>query len=411
MTVLLIVKLLCDFSYYFLFAHYIGSFSGVSYSLPLTLAALVAAGTLSGLLEKRGKLRLLPAVAAFALLLQVRALPDAIVLLPPLLYLWTLCYKGLYWPDGDEYKDVFSIQWKLLLVLPLLLLLTLDLDAMQRNCLPLLVLFLATAVLSLRMMRHSPAVLSLPRFQVQNALTVAAVGLAAWALSSDAFFAAVGGVFAGIRWLLAPIAELVVWGLANGVGLLMKAAVYLINLIRHALGTNLKEQPEIKIPENLKDDQALEQQVPPNSETFARVLTALAVITALITAYILFKKMLGRRRPKGNGSGFVPGSMADPEEKRRRDPLLAPREPRAAVRWHYRKFLKYCQSKNLPISRFHNSRQINNLANKEKVARLADTDPLRELYLGARYSDHPVTEADARQAKELVKRIKEEQKS
>jgi hypothetical protein len=159
MTVLLIVKLLCDFSYYFLFAHYIGSFSGVSYSLPLTLAALVAAGTLSGLLEKRGKLRLLPAVAAFALLLQVRALPDAIVLLPPLLYLWTLCYKGLYWPDGDEYKDVFSIQWKLLLVLPLLLLLTLDLDAMQRNCLPLLVLFLATAVLSLRMMRHSPAVL------------------------------------------------------------------------------------------------------------------------------------------------------------------------------------------------------------------------------------------------------------
>ena len=117
--------------------------------------------------------------------------------------------------------------------------------------------------------------------------------------------------------------------------------------------------------------------------------------------------MLGRGRPQQNEPGFAPVSAAASPEKRQRDPLLAPREPRAAVRWHYRKFLKYCQSKNLPISRFHDSSQINDLAQREKVARRTDTDPLRDLYVAARYSGHTVTEQDVRQAKELVRRIKD----
>lgn len=407
MTVLLFVKLLCDFSYYFLFAHYFGCFSGIHYDLALTMAALTGAGTLSGLLEQKGALRMVPAAAAFALLLQGQTLADFIVLLPPLLYLLVVCRKWLYWPDGDEYKDVFAIQWKTLLVLPLVLLLTSDFAALQSNCLPLVVLFLATAVLSLRMMRHGQAVLSLPRFQIQNALTVAVVALAAWALSSDAFFAAVGAVFSGIHWVLAPILELIVWGLANGVGLFMKVAVAIFNWLRKALNTQDQETPEIKIPENIKDELALEQETPPTSETFARTMTAIAVIIGLIIAYILFKKMLGKRRPKKEAGAFAPGAMADPMEKRERDPLLAPKDPRAAVRWHYRKFLKHCQSKNVPLTRFHTSSDVNNLAHMEGAARLDDTAPLRDLYITARYSDNPVTEEDAKQAKSLVKKIKE----
>ena len=407
MIVLLVVKLLCDFSFYFIFAHYFASFTGVHYALFPTLAALTAAGTLSALLEKKGSLRLVPAVAAFALLLQVGSLLDLIVLLPPLLYLWSLCQKQRYWPDPDEYKDVFSIQWKALLTLPVILLLNMDLTAMQRNCLPQLVLFLSTAVLSLRMMRHSPSVLSMPRFQMQNALTVALVALVAWGFSSNLFFAAIGALLGGIKALLAPIIEVLVWGIANGVGLLMRVAVYLINLIRKAIKTENQEQPEIKLPENLKDELALENQVPPDSETFARVVSTIVAIVLLILAYLIFKKMMGRRKPREEAGAFYAGGMAEPLEKREREPLLAPRDPRAAVRWHYRKFLRYCQSKNLPLTRFMNSTDVNNLAHKEAVANHKDTDPLRDLYVAARYSENPVTEADAKQAKELVKRIQE----
>ena len=407
MIVLLVVKLLCDFSFYFIFAHYFASFTGVHYALFPTLAALTAAGTLSALLEKKGNLRLVPAVAAFALLLQAGSLLDLIVLLPPLLYLWSLCQKQRYWPDPDDYKDVFSIQWKALLTLPVILLLNMDLTAMQRNCLPQLVLFLSTAVLSLRMMRHSPSVLSMPRFQMQNALTVALVALVAWGFSSNLFFAAIGALLGGIKALLAPIIEVLVWGIANGVGLLMRVAVYLINLIRKAIKTENQEQPEIKLPENLKDELALENQVPPDSETFARVVSTIVAIVLLILAYLIFKKMMGRRKPKEEAGAFYAGGMAEPLEKREREPLLAPRDPRAAVRWHYRKFLRYCQSKNLPLTRFMNSTDVNNLAHKEAVANHKDTDPLRDLYVAARYSENPVTEADAKQAKELVKRIKE----
>ena len=139
------------------------------------------------------------------------------------------------------------------------------------------------------------------------------------------------------------------------------------------------------------------------------LLVAIAVIIGLIIAFVLFKKMLGKRRPKTEAGAFAPGSMADPMEKRERDPLLAPKDPRAAVRWHYRKFLKYCQSKNLPLNRFHNSRDVNDLAHREGVAPHTKTDPLRDLYLAARYSDHPITESDAKAAKALVKKIKEQE--
>ena len=139
------------------------------------------------------------------------------------------------------------------------------------------------------------------------------------------------------------------------------------------------------------------------------MVSTIVAILLLILAYLIFKKMMGRRKPKEETGAFYAGGMAEPLEKREREPLLAPRDPRAAIRWHYRKFLRHCQNKNLPLTRFMNSADINNLAHKEAVANHRETDPLRDLYVTARYSENPVTEADARQAKELVKRIKEKE--
>jgi hypothetical protein len=61
----------------------------------------------------------------------------------------------------------------------------------------------------------------------------------------------------------------------------------------------------------------------------------------------------------------------------------------------------------MPVTPNLDSRQINDMAQNMNIAPLEDTDPLRDVYLDARYSSKPVTDEDVQQAKERLKRIKE----
>lgn len=407
MIVLLIVKILCDFGYYFLFANYLGHFGQVHYSLALTLCALTAAAVLSGALEKRGRLRLLPPALALLLLVQCRGLIDVLVLVPPLIYLWIVCVKCLYWPDEDHQREVFSVQWKTLVVLPFIVAITSDFAALQRHCLPMLVIFLTTAIMCLRMMRHSPAVLRQPRFQVQNIAAVVIVTAAALLMSTDGFFAVMGVVVKGVMFVISPIIDAVAWVLSGGFSLIMKIFLTLLDLLRKAMGREEPDKPKIREPGNSKEELNMEQEVVPTGETLGKVLTVIVIVVALIAAFFLFKKMLGRRKKGDKGAAFEQSSLYEEQARRERDRLLAPKDPREAVRWYYRRFLKYCTAKKMNISPYYTSRQIADLAERDNVAQVSHSEPLRELYIQARYSGNAVTEEDAKQAKELVKRIKD----
>jgi hypothetical protein len=407
MTVLYFVKLLSDLSYYFVFANYLGGYVGVNYGFVLSLVIMCAAGALSGLLEKRGFVRLLPPLAAVALLVQCRSLMDIVVLLPPLVYLLIVCIKKIYLPDGNEYQELFSLQLKTLLVLPLIFAFKADFYVLKHYCLPALALFLASAVLSMRMLRHSTKVLQSTRFQVQNGLTVGAVLLAAWAFSSGAFLKAAGKVLSLLRWVILPVVEglgrLISWIFSLFMGLVMAFFAFL----GRTFGNDNFEKPEIQVQEGVKEEMnLLEGYVPPDSKTFSTIVMVIVIIVGLIGAVYIFRRMLQRRR-RQDSTGFSESILQTDTAKSVRDRMIAPKDPREAVRWYYRRFLRHCRSKDMPVTPNLDSRQINDMAQNMNIAPLEDTDPLRDVYLDARYSSKPVTDEDVQQAKERLKRIKE----
>ena len=60
-----------------------------------------------------------------------------------------------------------------------------------------------------------------------------------------------------------------------------------------------------------------------------------------------------------------------------------------------------------PLKPSHDSLEINELAESRLIADRQDTDPLRQVYLSARYSDRAITQDDVNLAKEQLKRIKD----
>lgn len=409
MIFLLLSKMLSDLSYYFVFANYIGGYIGINYSLALSAGALSLAFALSGMLEKKGLLRLLPPALCLALLLQCRSIMDFVVLIPPMIYLWVSCIKRFYLPDGNEYKEIFALQLKTLFVLPLIFAFKADVYVLKHYCLPALILFLCSSVLAMRMLRHSTEVLSKPRFMVQNGCTVAGILLMAWACSSQSFLRVFGKVVASIRWVLAPVLEGLAYALSYIVSLFVSVVMGLFGLLSKTFGNDNYEKPQITVPEGVKEEENLLQDyVAPDSKTFVTIVMVIVIIIGLICAYYIFKRMLNRRG-KQDSAGFYQTSLQEENRRRERDRLTAPKDPREAVRWHYRRFLKHLKSKNLHIKASYNSEQINELAQVQNIAQPADTGPLREIYINTRYSENAVTQDDVRQAKELVKRIKDGQ--
>ncbi|MBQ2865705.1 MAG: DUF4129 domain-containing protein [Clostridia bacterium] len=410
MIVLLFTKLLSDIGYYFVFAHYLGGYIGVTYSFALTVGVMCLAGALSAVCAKKGALRLLPPALAMLLLLQGHTLMDFVVMVPPLIYLWAVCIKEAFVPDGNEYKELFALQLKTLVALPFIFVFKPDMHALKNYCLPALILFLLSAVLAMRMMRHSTDVLKSPRFQLQNALTVGALLTAAWAISSKNFLKITGKAVAALRWILAPVFQAAAVAVSWAFTVFMRGVMALFGFLGRVFGNDNFEKPQIEVQDGIKEEMdLLEGYVAPDSKTFVTVIMVIVIIIGLICAYFIFRRMLYRRK-RQDAAGFSLHDLPAPAKKAEKDTLLAPKDPREAVRWHYRRYLRYCRSRDVPLKPSLDSGEINRLAESREVACSSETSPLRQVYLTARYSEKTVTEQDAKQAKELVKRIKEGQK-
>ena len=407
MIVLLLTKLLSDIGYYFVFANYIGGYIGVNYSFALSVGALSLAGALSGALEKKGIFRLLPPAAATLLLLQCRCLMDFVVLLPPLIYVWIVCIKKIFVPDGNEYKELFSLQLKTLIILPFIFVFKPDMAILRGYCLPSLIMFLLSAVLAMRMMRHNTQVLKTPAFQIRNALTVGAVLVAAWGCTSNAFLRILGKVVAAFRWVLLPVVEGLGIAISYVFALFMQVVMAFFAFLGRTFGNDNFEKSQIEVQEGIKEEMdLLDGYIAPDSRVFSTVIMVILIIVGLICMYFIFKRML-YRRGRQDTAGFEQQSLTVSAPKTEKDRLIAPKDPREAVRWHYRRFLRYCKSKDMTIKPSHDSREINALAVSRDIAESEQLEPLREVYIAARYSDREITQQDVNQAKDQLKRIKD----
>jgi len=114
-----------------------------------------------------------------------------------------------------------------------------------------------------------------------------------------------------------------------------------------------------------------------------------------------------RRKHKAAGVSEVRGSAAPASRETRpggKQGFFAPKDPRMAVRHHYRQFLKMCAKKGRPPETGDTSKDVN-IKNRGNFSG-GGMHSLRELYIKARYSAHEIGKSESAESGELVKNLR-----
>ena len=129
------------------------------------------------------------------------------------------------------------------------------------------------------------------------------------------------------------------------------------------------------------------------------------IIALVAAAIFVFMKLMNKQGQNYSSKGIISISSVFSEESRNRKKqgLFAPKDPRAAIRYHYCKFLNICTEKGQPASKGDTSEDINE--NNQDCFSNESMSRLRALYIKARYSEHVIESKEGKEAGELVKRL------
>ena len=317
------------------------------------------------------------------------------------LYVGLMIWQKRYYMDHDSQSDFFRIGMFAVgaLSVPFVLLMKIDFIA------PFVLLYLMSGIFGLRLMRQDAAIFNETRFRVLNLLSVAGIVLLAVLISSDWFLGLAGMILGKIYDVLVIPIFYVIYACGY-------ALYYLFIEIIFAGGygdtTKKLNFGDMSMPDEMKDALLGEEQV--NGEPFLMLLKGVFLIVGILLVLLLVYRNSKSRNSRSKDSARearTSVTMIRPEEKIYAD-HIAPREPRAAVRYHYRNFLRLCLSLGQEFPRHYTSQHIENMTignfDKETLK------SMRKTYIRARYSEHDITKDDVSSIKAQVKKLKSEAK-
>lgn len=317
------------------------------------------------------------------------------------LYVGMMIWQKRYYMDHDSQADFFRIGMFAVgaLSVPFVLLMKMDFIA------PFVLLYLMSGIFMLRLMRQDAAIFNETRFRVLNLLSVAGIVLLAVLISSDWFLGLAGMILGKIYDVLVIPIFYVIYACGY-------ALYYLFIEIIFAGGygdtTKKLNFGDMSMPDEMKDALLGEEQV--NGEPFLMLLKGVFLIVGILLVLLLVYRNSKSRNSRSKDSARearTSVTMICPEEKIYAD-HIAPREPRAAVRYHYRNFLRLCLSLGQEFPRHYTSQHIENMTignfDKETLK------SMRKTYIRARYSEHDITKDDVSSIKAQVKKLKSEAK-
>ncbi len=317
------------------------------------------------------------------------------------LYVGLMIWQKRYYMDHDSQSDFFRIGMFAVgaLSVPFVLLMKMDFIA------PFVLLYLMSGIFMLRLMRQDAAIFNETRFRVLNLLSVAGIVLLAVVISSDWFLGLAGMILGKIYDVLVIPIFYVIYACGY-------ALYYLFIEIIFAGGygdtTKKLNFGDMSMPDEMKDALLGEEQV--NGEPFLMLLKGVFLIVGILLVLLLVYRNSKSRNSRSKDSARearTSVTMIRPEEKIYAD-HIAPREPRAAVRYHYRNFLRLCLSLGQEFPRHYTSQHIENMTignfDKETLK------SMRKTYIRARYSEHDITKDDVSSIKAQVKKLKSEAK-
>ncbi|MDR0470024.1 MAG: hypothetical protein LBH09_08640 [Peptococcaceae bacterium] len=408
-------RLTADFSLYFSFANCALLFFSPDYIAYYwwPIASLLAAGVLSYGIKRKTRSK---SIAAAPLLLPVLIpilLPGWLPLLitvPPWVYLIYILYLDLEQLSHTDYHDRFFQGLKIFPLLALPLLFSMKpgiLYLFQTRILPYIVFYMFCCILSLRLNRYQTEALQKPSTQLANFFLLAGFTLVCLSVVYSNIWYLIGqSVMFLYRLIFAPILLL----LALAITLPFFALGMLIKLLAGEPQTD-----DTLIPAELGEmiDYGIENYSSLEIPAFLRY--AGIVLLAAGVLYIiwrLFRRLAYRSAHKAQEKAVIEGRQKLESKSGREIDLLPPSDPRQAVRYYYRRFLRQCRKHGIPVGANRTSRDIASAAagfirkgedahvvgdlllsenvppdTPHREEALAALIGLRELYLPARYGD------------------------
>lgn len=403
MTMCYFLKLLAESALYFVGANCVLYSAGGINGIPIMLIC-VAVGTLGHLIdEKHSQFRFLLLPFLLLVLRYGTDFASYLVVILPALYVGLTVVLRRYYMEYNEAVSFVKIGMGLSAFLTFAFAFIMG----MQQIITYILIFLFSGIFTLRMLRQNIRVAKDPKYRLMNAMTVGGIVLLTLILGSETFLDMVGTMISTFhKSVIMPVLNLLI-------GLFIHGLSAIIQILKNLFPSFTPElqKLEMMIGEGGMAEEELETYEPGNFvETLILIAKVLAVILGIL-AVVLFvlKAKKGRNTQSTNSVVETRTTVTNmrTEEKIYSD-IIAPREARAAVRYHYRNFLRLCASIGITFPRHYTSLYIQNM-----VADTFDKDTLnsmRQTYIRARYSDEQITQEDVTNIKGEVKKLKEQMK-
>ncbi len=403
MTLCYFLKLLSELSLLFVVADCFLSVAAVGVESLLPAVICAAIGALAFWMEEKhsDKTKFLLLLLLLPVMLFGETFGTYLAIGLAALYVGLMIWQKRYYMDHDSQSDFFRIGMFVVggLSIPFVLLMKMDFIA------PFVLLYLMSGIFMLRLMRQDAAIFNETKFRVLNLLTVCAIVLLAVLVSSDWFLSAVGMILGKIYDILVVPIFYVIYTCGYALYYLFIEIIF-----AGGYGDTTKKLNIGGGDMNSMLPEGIEEQLV-DSTPFMMLLKGVFLIVGILLVLLLVYRNSKGRSTRSNGNVHIARTsvtMIRPEEKIYSD-RMPPREPRAAVRYYYRNFLRLCLSLGQEFPRHYTSQHIENV-----TAGNFDRETLksmRQTYIRARYSEHDITKDDVSAMKAQVKKLKTESKT
>ena len=315
----------------------------------------------------------------------------------PVLYVGMLIWQKRYFMDHDSQVDFFRVGMMVACVLSIPFAFLMKLDYI----IPFILLFLLSSIFMLRLVRQDAEIFNETKFRMLNLLTVGGIMLLTLFISSDLFLSTAGMILGKIYEILVVPIFYVIY--AGGYALYY---LFIEIIFADGWGDTTKQLNfgDMGMPDEIKEALLEEEMV--NGDPFLMILRGVILIVGvLLVILMVYRNGKGRSRKEEGSVREARSSVTAirPEEKIYAD-RIPPREPRAAVRYYYRNFLRLCQNLGHEFPKFYNSKTIENTVSHQFDENTLKT--MRQTYIRARYSEHEITKDDVSNMKAQVKKLK-----
>ncbi len=400
-----ILKILSDLGFYLSIAGLIGALFGANNALIFGgWFVLTAAGFLAWLLRERGFWRFLPFVAAAAYFaLAGYRIAEGAVFLPAFAYVVYLAAIRRFEPNQDVERQIFSIFWKLLIVMTLFCLIAKVGQYISGLALPIGLVTMLCQILLIRGLRHEPEVRNRPRYQLTELLLLAVVGTVILFLGSETGVKLLGAFFRFLYMgIVLPILQLLLRVFMFVFRGVVWVGRYVWAWIEKLFNLRKQQHVPVEIPPYADLDFELYVGEGQSVTTPRKIIVALICVGAAVLVFFVFRWMSKRAR---DGRSPLPGIRDERVTEEAAEAAVSRHERSAVgqVRQAYRRYLRLGAAQGIRRARNDTTLEI-----QRRFSGLfpdAETGPLRELYLRARYDGHAEKE-DAARAKEIVAQLK-----